>query len=165
MTLPKKLIVRDMTVTEVSTVDRPAQKGAVAVLLKSAGVDISKNASEIAAGLAGPQFKAAEYGDAMMARAEEIAAEKGTTAAKALLDHCNSDPVLIALAHGERAAELAARAALAETRFEKLDRWPGLPQRGHLLPEAKSERRNCLLCTKTFETKMADRKLCERCQP
>ena len=73
MTLPKKMIVRDMTVNEISTVDVPAQPGAVAVILKSGAVDIRKNASEVAAGEAAPLYKAAEYGDAIMARAEEIA--------------------------------------------------------------------------------------------
>ena len=72
--LPKKMIVRSLTVNEVSSVDVPAQRGATAVLLKSASVAIRKTASEVAAGKAAPLYKAAEYEDAMMVRARGCAA-------------------------------------------------------------------------------------------
>lgn len=47
MTLPKKQIIRSMTVNEISSVDTPAVKGATAVLLKSAGAALRKNAAEV----------------------------------------------------------------------------------------------------------------------
>lgn len=122
MITPKK-IIRDMTVTEISSVDRPAVAGATAVLLKSAGAALRKNAAEVAAGQAAPLFKAAEYGDAMMARAGEIAVEKGCTPGQALLDHSGTDPVLIALAVAERAAEVAFRKAHTDRSFEASDQW------------------------------------------
>lgn len=123
MTLPKKQIIRDMTVTEVSSVDVPAVKGATAVLLKSSGAPIRKNAAEIAAGRAEPLYKAAEYADAMIARAGELAIEKGCTPEQALSQHCCTDPVLIELAHGERAAEMAVIAECNAQHFEKGGQW------------------------------------------
>jgi len=123
MSLPKKMIIRDMTVTEVSTVDRPAQTGATAVILKSAGAALRKNASEIAAGAAEPLYKAAEYADAMMARAGEIAVEKGCTPGQALLDHSGTDPVLIELACAERSAEIAFRKSRTDAVYEASDQW------------------------------------------
>jgi len=123
MTVPKKQIIRSMTVDEISTVDVPAQKGATAVLLKNGTTPIRKNASEVAAGTAEPLYKAAEYGDAMMARAGEIAVEKGCTPGQALLDHSGSDPVLIELACAERSAEIAFRKARTDAVYETSDQW------------------------------------------
>lgn len=123
MTLPKKMIIRDMTVTEISTVDVPAQKGAVAVLLKGEGVALRKNAAEVAQGRAEPLYKAAEYGDAMLVRAGEIAAQTGITPGQALLDHSGTDPVLIELACAERCAEIAVMKARSSRHFEKSDQW------------------------------------------
>lgn len=123
MTLPKKQIIRSMTVDEISTVDRPAQKGATAVILKSAGAALRKNASEVAAGQAEPLYKAAEYADAMMARAGEIAVEKGCTPGQALLDHSGTDPVLIELACAERSAEVAFRKVRTDAVYETSDQW------------------------------------------
>ena len=122
MNKPKKMIVRDMTVTEVSTVDVPAQPGAVAVLMKS-GTPIRKNAAEVAAGQAEPLFKAAEYGDAIMARAEEIALAKGISAGKALIDYAVSDAVLRDLSCAERMAEAGLRKARTDAVFEGSDKW------------------------------------------
>lgn len=119
---PKK-IIRNMTVLEVSSVDRPAVKGATAVIMKSAGTPIFKNASEVAAGAAEPLYKAAEYGDAMIVRAGEIAAERGCTPQQALLDHSGTDPVLIELACAERCAEVAVMKARSDRHFEKSDQW------------------------------------------
>lgn len=124
MTLPKNMIVRDMTVNEVSTVDRPAQPGAVAVILKSGAVDIiRKNASEVASGAAAPLYKAAEYGDAIMARAEEIGLAKGISAGKALIDYSVSDTVLRDLSYAERMAEAGLRKARTDAVFEASDKW------------------------------------------
>lgn len=123
MTLPKKMIVRDMTVNEISTVDVPAVKGATAVILKSASVAIRKNAAEIAAGQAEPLYKAADYADAIMVRAGEIAQQTGVSVSKALLDHSGTDPVIIELAKGERAAEMAAMRSKQSAVFEKSAQW------------------------------------------
>lgn len=122
-TQTKKQIIRSMTVNEVSSVDTPAVKGATAVLLKSGGVEIRKNAADVAAGRAEPLYKASDYGDAMIVRAGEIAAQTGTTPQKALLDHSGTDPVLIELAHGERAAEMAVMKAASDRRFGHSDQW------------------------------------------
>lgn len=122
MTQPKK-IIRSMTVNEISSVDRPAVTGATAVILKSAGAALRKNASEVAAGQAEPLYKAAEYADAMMARAGEIAVEKGCTPGQALLDHSGSDPVLIELACAERSAEVAFRKVRTDAVYETSDQW------------------------------------------
>ncbi|GAM04768.1 hypothetical protein [Novosphingobium sp. MBES04] len=86
MTLPKKMIVRDMTLNEISSVDVPAVKGATALILKSGAAAFRKNVSEVATGEAAPLYKAAEYADATMVRAGEIALKKGCTPGKALLE-------------------------------------------------------------------------------
>lgn len=122
MTQPKK-IIRSMTVNEISSVDRPAVTGATAVILKSAGAALRKNASEVAAGQAEPLYKATEYADAMMARAGEIAVEKGCTPGQALLDHSGTDPVLIELACAERSAEVAFRKVRTDAVYETSDQW------------------------------------------
>jgi hypothetical protein len=118
-TATKKLIIRDMTVNEVSSVDSPAVKGATAVILKSANtaLPILKNASEVAAGQAEPLFKTADYGDAMIARSVELAKQHGTTPETALMDHCGTDPVLIELACAERSAENAVRQGRSDRHY------------------------------------------------
>ena len=112
-----------MTVLEVSSVDRPAVKGATAVIMKSEGAALRKNAADVAAGTAEPMYKAAQYGDAMMARASEIAVEKGCTPGQALLDHSGTDPSLIELAHAERSAEVTFRKGRTDRIFETSDQW------------------------------------------
>ena len=123
MTLPKKQDILDMTVNEVSSVDQPAQKGAVAVLTKRAYADtpIRKNAADIAAGTAQPLFKAAAYGDAIMDRASELGTQHGCTAAMALYNHAESDPVIKELAWAERAAEAVIMKRRSETLFAGRD--------------------------------------------
>lgn len=123
MTLPKKQIIRDMTVNEISTVDVPAVKGATAVILKSASVAICKNAAEVAAGQAAPLYKAAEYGEAMVARSVELAKQHGGTPEAALMNHCGTDPVLIELACAERSAEIAFRKVRTDVVYETSDKW------------------------------------------
>src|SRR5689334_18101839 len=122
MNQPKK-IIRSMTVDEISSVDRPAVKGATAVLFKSEGAALRKNAAEVAAGTAEPMYKAAEYGDAMMTRAGELGAQYGTTPGQALLDHSGTDPVLIELACAERSAEVAFRKVRTDAVYETSDQW------------------------------------------
>jgi len=154
---PKRMIVRDLTVNEVSSVDIPAVKGATAVLLKSGSVAIRKNAAEIAAGEAAPLYKAAEYGDAMIVRAGEIAATCGCSPQQAFLDHSGTDPVLIELAHAERAAEVAVMKARSDRHFAT----------GNVakLPPVRPEQRTCMLCTKAFESKepRATHQMCDEC--
>ena len=123
MTLPKKMIIRDMTVNEISTVDVPAVKGATAVILKSASVAICKNAAEVAAGQAAPLYKAAEYGEAMVARSVELAKQHGGTPEAALMNHCGTDPVLIELACAERSAEIAFGKSRTDAVYEASDKW------------------------------------------
>lgn len=77
----------------------------------------------MAAGTAEPLYKAAEYSDAMMVRAGEIALEKGCTPEQALLDYSGTDPVLIELACAERSAEVAFRKARTDAVYEKSDQW------------------------------------------
>jgi len=70
-----------------------------------------------------PLYKAVEYADAIMARAGEIAVEKGITPGKALLDHSGTDTVLIELACAERSAEVAFRKGRTDRIFETSDQW------------------------------------------
>lgn len=124
MTLPTRMIISNLTVNEVSTVDVPAQPHARAVIMKrDGGTPIRKNAAEVAQGQAEPLYKAADYGDAMIVRAGEIAAETGTSPQQALLDHSGTDPVLIELACAERCAEIAVMKARSSRHFEKSDQW------------------------------------------
>lgn len=157
------MVITDMTVTEVSTVDTPAQKGAVAVIMKRGGpsIDIRKNAAEIATGEAEPLYQASEFGDAIMERAREIADETGTTPAKALLIHSGKDRVLIELAIGERAAEMGLMKAKARSRS------PFDPERVDLLPKQATQKRHCLLCEKSFDSNQPGKthQFCERCRP
>lgn len=118
MTQPKKMIMREMTVNEISSVDIPAVKGATAVILKCATVDIRKNASDVAAGAAAPLYKAAEYGDAMIARSVELAKQHGGTPEGALARHCGTDPELIELAKAERAAEMVTMRKRSERHWD-----------------------------------------------
>lgn len=152
----KKFIIRSMKVDEVSTVDVPAVKGALAVVMKR-GTPLLKNASEVAAGQAEPLYKAAEYGDAMIVRAGEIAAQTGTTPQKALLDHSGTDPVLIELAHAERAAEMTLMKARSDRHFATGN--------AAKLPPVRPEQRTCMLCTQAFESKepRATHQMCDEC--
>ena len=117
----KKRIIRAMTVDEVSSVDRPAQRGAVAVIIKRDGgitMDIRKNAAAVAVGDEEPGFTAAEFGDEIMKRAEELGKERGVSAGQALLKFASTDPVLCELACAERTAENA-RLAKRSRRYDE----------------------------------------------
>jgi hypothetical protein len=107
----QRRIIKEMTVSEISTVDRPAQKGAVAVILKSEGAAIRKNAGEVAAGMAKPLFKATDYQSAILDRAAELGKEQGITPEQALMRNIGHDQVLGELSRAERAAEDAVREA------------------------------------------------------
>ena len=73
--LPKRHRVSNLSLKEISSVDIPAQTGAVAVLMKSAGasdVEIRKNAASVAEGES-PNYGSHAFEDAMMRRADELA--------------------------------------------------------------------------------------------
>jgi hypothetical protein len=160
-TATKKQIIRDMTVLEVSSVDRPAIAGATAVILKSAdtSLPIRKNAAEVASGSAEPLYKAAEYGEAMIARSVELAKQYGGTPEAALMNHSGTDPVLIELACAERSAEIAVRKARTDSKFSFAT------DRAAKLPPARPEQRDCMLCNKSFESKhpRASHQMCDAC--
>lgn len=123
MTTQPKKIIRSMTVEEISSVDRPAVAGATAVILKSADMSlpIRKNAAEVATGNAQPLYKAAEYGDAIIARSVELSKQYGGTPEAALSSHCGTDPVLVELACAERSAEIAVRQARSDRHYAGRD--------------------------------------------
>lgn len=121
--MQKKMIIRDMTVTEISTVDTPAQKGAVAVIIKSASADaaIRKNAAAVSEGEAAPVHTVVEYEEAMLRRAAELAKERGVTPERALAEGLTTDDTLRALSravyaarHVQARVEIAKRNAAVE---------------------------------------------------
>lgn len=115
MTVPsrKKHIVRNLRLLEISSVDRPAQVGAVSVLMKRAEgetdvtTDIRKNAAAVATG-GEPAFTVTQYEDAMFARAAELAKELGCTPEQALAKRLTSDPELRDFAHASEVARSSA---------------------------------------------------------
>lgn len=119
MTAQKRFIIKDMQLSEISSVDRPAQAGAIAVLIKSAngGVEckevsyttIRKNADSVSEG-GKPDYPTAAYEDAMFLRAEELARQDRISPQQALAKHHSSDEALRVLA---RAAEIATYNAYA----------------------------------------------------
>lgn len=110
MTIPdKRRRVTNLRLREISSVDRPAQVGAVSVLIKSAGEPdmtyetILKSASAVAKGEK-PTFSRLQYENAMLERAERIAAITGISPEKALLQSLTTDSVLRDLAAAYEAA-------------------------------------------------------------
>jgi len=97
----KRQVVKGLRLSEISSVDHPAQTGAVAVLLKRADagdVEIRKNAADVASG-GKPEFGVLQYEDAMLRRAEELARDQGVTPEKALAKGLTTDRELMDLAH------------------------------------------------------------------
>lgn len=80
----KRHRVSNLKLAEISSVDNPAQIGARAVLIKSAGdalmtdIEIRKNASAVASG-AQPAYSANTFEDAMLRRAEELSVRQNVT--------------------------------------------------------------------------------------
>lgn len=119
MSTQKRFNIKAMRLDEISSVDRPAQTGAVCVLIKSAngGVEskevsyttIRKNADSVSEG-GKPDYPTAAYEDAMFLRAEELARQEGISKEQALAKHHGSDEALRVLA---RAAEVATYNAYA----------------------------------------------------
>ena len=116
MTIPKKRHrVTKLSLREISSVDRPAQVGAVSVLIKRAEgeidvtTDIRKNAAAVATG-GDPAFTVTQYEDAMFARAAELSKEMGCTPEQALAKCLSSDPALRDFAHASEVARCGAYA-------------------------------------------------------
>lgn len=109
----KRHRITNLKLNEISTVDRPAQVGAVAVLMKRADdgpeVDIRKNAAAVAGGAA-PDFTYLQYEDAMLLRAEELGREQRTTPEQALAKGLSTDRTLMDLAHACEVARCGAYA-------------------------------------------------------
>lgn len=120
MTAQKRFIIKDMRLSEISSVDRPAQTGAIAVLIKSAngGVEtkevsfaiIRKSADAVAEG-GKPAYPRTAYEDAMLLRAEELAKSSNMTPEGALAKHLRSDETLRLLANAADAASYHEHAA------------------------------------------------------
>jgi hypothetical protein len=125
MNAQKRFIIKDMQLNEISSVDRPAQAGAICVLIKSAngGVEskevsfatIHKSADAVAEG-GKPAYPRTAYEDAMLLRAEELAIFHRTTPELALATHFRSDEALRVLARAADAASYHEHAARAKGR-------------------------------------------------
>lgn len=130
MTIPRKRhLITNLRLREISSVDRPAQIGAVSVLVKRAEGDdpmksldmhnatgvadvttsIRKNAAAVAAG-GDPAFTVTQYEDAMFARAAELGKELGCTPEQALAKRLSSDPELRDFAAASEVARCGAYA-------------------------------------------------------
>jgi hypothetical protein len=109
----KRHRVSNLKLAEVSSVDHPAQLGARAVLIKSAGeapmtdTEIRKNASAVAAG-AQPAYSVDAFEDSMLRRADELALRQNVTPEQALAKNLSSDRQLMDLAHAAQVARCAA---------------------------------------------------------
>lgn len=102
MQRPKRYVIRSARLDEISTVDRPAQQGAVAVIMKSAtrpaGTAIRKNAADVWDSGSKPAFSVADYEDEIMKRAGEIAEARNLTNESALAKYLPTDTTLRQLA-------------------------------------------------------------------
>ncbi|MEA3002314.1 MAG: hypothetical protein QOH81_1102 [Sphingomonadales bacterium] len=127
MPFQKRFIINGLRLNEISSVDRPAQTGAVCVLIKSATgatsteevsfATIRKSADMVATG-GKPAYPRTVYEDAMLFRADELAKSDSSTPEQAFAMHYRSDETLRVLAHAaevasydEHAARVAARGA------------------------------------------------------
>lgn len=114
MTAKKRYIVRSMHLDEISTVDRPAQTGAVCVLIKRAGetieevsfTTICKSAEAIVDG-GKPTYTRQAYEDAMFLRAEGLAKNDRITPEQALAKYLTTDATLRQLAYASEVANAA----------------------------------------------------------
>jgi hypothetical protein len=117
MTIPKKChVICDLKLREISSVDRPAQVGAVSVLMKRgkgeaevSTTDIRKNAAAVATG-GDPAFTVTEFEDAMFDRAVELGRLLGCTPEQALAKGLSSDPAMRDFAHASEVARASAYA-------------------------------------------------------
>lgn len=120
MTIPQKRHrISNLSLREISSVDKPAQEGATVVLMKRADdafSDIRKNAADVAAG-ATPAYGVEAFEDAMFSRAEALGREQGITMEQALLKHLTQDRELMDLAHASEVARVAAYGAEVSKRY------------------------------------------------
>lgn len=112
----KRFRVTNLKLREISSVDRPAQSGAVAVLMKSSGgtnvtyEDILKSASAVCRGER-PAHSREEYETALLKRADVLAKEQGISPEQALSRNLATDADLRDLTNGYEAANAAFYAA------------------------------------------------------
>jgi hypothetical protein len=108
-----KYVVKNLQLREISSVDRPAQPGAVSVLIKAGSesdVEIRKNARDVAGGEK-PSYDVTTFEDAMFRRADELAGAGSITPEQALAKGLSTDKTIMDLAH---AAEVARAASYGE---------------------------------------------------
>jgi len=108
-TTQKRHVIRNLKLSEISSVDRPAQTGAASVLMKSAGgadptyAAILKSASAVAKGEQ-PTFMRLDYENALLKRADELAAAQGITPEMALFKNLTTDGAIRELTNAYEAA-------------------------------------------------------------
>lgn len=119
----KRHRISNLQLHEISSVDRPAQVGAVSVLMKSASGEgdveyaaILKSASNVASG-SKPSYSTLQYENAMLQRAELLARMLGVTPEKALAISLTSDSVLRELAQASEMARFAEQSVLAKRKL------------------------------------------------
>lgn len=117
----KRFRVSNLKLSEISSVDRPAQTGALAVLMKSAGETtvtydtILKSASAVARGEQ-PAHSRDDYEAAILKRAETLAKDQGVSPEQALSRNLTTDADLRTLTNGYEAANAAAYGAAIRKR-------------------------------------------------
>lgn len=123
MTVPKKRFrVSGLRLREISTVDRPAQVGAVAVLMKRADGEekmtydtILKSASAVGRGEQ-PTHSRDDYEAALLKRADALAKEQGVSPEQALSRNLTTDAELRDLSNAYEAANASAYGAALRKR-------------------------------------------------
>lgn len=115
--MPTRQDILRFRLDEISSVDRPAQTGAVAVLIKrddqAQGVSfatICKSADAVVGGDQ-PTYSRELYEDAMFLRAEGLAKNDRITPEQALAKYLTTDQTLRHLAHASEVANAAEYAA------------------------------------------------------
>ncbi|MGU3389838.1 hypothetical protein [Sphingomonas sp. M1A8_2b] len=118
----KRFRVTNLKLREISTVDHPAQAGALAVLIKSAGalsmtdIDIRKNAAAVAKGEPAT-FTRLQYEDALLKRAEELADKQGVTPEQALSANLTTDSTIRDLTNAYEVANAAEYGSTIRKRY------------------------------------------------
>lgn len=115
----RRQVVGNLKLSEISSVDQPAQAGATVVLMKRAeggDVEIRKNAAAVAGGGV-PDFAVADYEDAMLRRADELALSQRITPEQALAKNLSTDRSLMDLAHASAVARCSAYAVEVRKRY------------------------------------------------
>lgn len=123
ITTQKRMRVANLRLNEISSVDRPAQTGAVAVLLKRADgesnadfVAIVKSAQAVERGEQ-PTYSESQYEAAMLDHAEQLARDNRTTPEQALARGLSTDRMMRSLARGVEVARVRERAQVMQARY------------------------------------------------